>query len=159
MFEVGQNYKEVDFDVVIVSDLVRSRESAEAFLKGAGKENLIDKIIVNQGVTEINYEEDDGVAEAKVKEKKKKFFTENPDKNGDLSFAFPGAESFADAGERMKKTLKKIDEEYPGKKVLIISHSGSMRALVGNVVPGKDLNFGKVVKIKIDNEDGFSFLQ
>lgn len=152
MFEVGEQYKEVDFDMVIVSGLVRSYESALAFLKGAEKENLIDEIIVNPGVTEINYGEDDGVAEKIVIEKKKKFFKEFPDKNGDLSFAFPGAESFQEAGSRMREEIKKIYKKHAGSKILVVSHSGSMRALVGNVVPGKDLNFGEVVKISFSKD-------
>lgn len=150
MFKVGQDYVGQNFDVVIISDLVRSRESAEEFLKGAGQEQLIDSLIINENISEINYGEDDGVAEEKVKEKKKKFFAENPQYNGDLTFAFPGAESFARAGERMRKQIKKIAKEYPGKKVLVISHSGSMRAFMGNVISGQDLKFGEVIKLKSD---------
>lgn len=153
MFKVGQNYEGVQFDAVIVSDLIRSRESAEAFLEGAGLPSMENEIIVDPRITEINYGEDDGVAEEIVKEKKKKFFAENPQYNGDLSFAFPGAESFKSAGERMRNAISDISKQYAGKKVLIISHSGAMRAFTGNVVPGKDLKFGEVIKIKGNGEN------
>lgn len=162
MFEIGkENFLNTKFDMVIISDLIRSRESAEALLAGSGEQNNGVKIIVNSRVTEINYGEDDGISEEVVKEKKKKFFELHPEKNGDFNFAFPGAESFTQAGERMKKALLEIAKTNPGKIILVVSHSGSIRALFltgqvidshSKIVIGQDLKFGEIMKLTSDGE-------
>jgi broad specificity phosphatase PhoE len=130
-------------------------------LAGSGDQNKSVEIIVDPQVTEINYGEDDGVGEELVKEKKKKFFAEYPEKNGDFDFAFPGAESFAAAGKRMKNALLEIAKKYPGKKILVVCHSGSMRALHltghisdpnSKVAIGQDLKFGQIMLLVSDGE-------
>jgi broad specificity phosphatase PhoE len=151
MFQVGQNYKDVSFDIAIVSDLVRSRESAEEFLKGAGQLSLVDKIIVYEGVTEIDYGTDDGMLEATVKEKKKLFFSDSTKTAEDYD-NFRGGETYSAASARMKQTLFNLAKNNLDKNILVLSHSGSMRAFLGNVVPGQDLDFGQVVKLAFDGE-------
>jgi uncharacterized phosphatase len=161
MYEVGKNFQSTIFDIVIISDLIRSKESAEEFLKGAGQENLINEMMVDPDISEINYGEDDGVSELKVKEKKQKYFADYPEHNNNFEFAFPGAESFAKAGKRMRDALVNITNKYPNKKVLILSHSGSMRALhlTGQISEpdtgiaiGQDLKFGEVMRLKFIDE-------
>jgi broad specificity phosphatase PhoE len=152
MFGVGEKYKYVTFDVVVISDLVRSRESALAFLDGAGQNVLQAQIIENPNITEIDYGQDDGVSEEKIKEKKKNFFSD-PNKTAVEYDTLRGGETFEQAGKRMKNALTEIAQTYPNKKVLIISHSGAMRAFAGNIVVSQDLKFGEVMRIKANGEN------
>jgi broad specificity phosphatase PhoE len=152
MYEVGEKYKNTKFDLVVVSDLPRSIQSAEEFLKGSGQEKLIKEIVSDARLTEIDYGEDDGVAEEEIKEKKRNFFADKT-KTAEEYDKLRGGETFAEAGKRMREAILDISRKCPNKKVLIISHSGSMRALAGNIVPGQDLKFGEVLKIVCDGQD------
>lgn len=146
----GGNYRDVKFDICIISDLIRSRETAEAFLKGAVQEGA--ETLVDPRVTEINYGEDDGISEDIVKQKKKTFFADET-KTAEEYDLSRGGETFFQAGIRMRDAIKDISEKYPEKKILIISHSGSMRAFTGNIIPGQDLKFGEVLKVGVHGDE------
>lgn len=167
MFEVGENNKAVAFDVAYVSPLLRSHQSAEEFLKGAGQEGLINTIIEDADLLEINYGPHEGMPASEVDKQKKAFFGTDEGKAVDgLGYKFPGShpefgeqESFREGAERYSKALEKIAKENPGKNVLVISHSGVMRALQlcgkiesAGAAIGKDLKFGEVIKIKSDGQ-------
>jgi broad specificity phosphatase PhoE len=172
MFEVGEKYKNVKFDVAYISPLMRSRESAEAFLKGAEQEHLIDKLIVEGDLIEINYGPHEGMDAEQVRALKNKFFDSEEGKKVDgLGYAFPGThpkygeqESFRQGADRYEKVLKKIGREIGldenSKNVLIISHSGVMRAMQlceklksAGAEIGKDLQFGEVLVVESDGEN------
>lgn len=154
MRKVGEQYKDTKFDAVcVISDLIRSEQSAVEFLKGAGQTDF--ELVIDPRVSEIHYGDDDGMPEDKIKAKKDEFFKdrEKTGRTGEDYDKARGGETFAQAGVRMREALIDIASKYPGKKVLIVSHSGSIRALMGNVVPGQDLKFGEVVKFKVEGEN------
>ncbi|MDB5187739.1 MAG: phosphoglycerate mutase [Candidatus Kaiserbacteria bacterium] len=162
MIETGKNYKNIAFDAVFVSPLARSHDSAQAFLEGAEQSHLIP--IVDPDLIEINYGIHEGMPVTEVAQQKKEYFAAHPQDNNNFDFAFPGqhpifgsAESFKKGALRFKAALTRIAGEYQGKNILIVSHSGIMRALqltgeVENrgVTVGGDVPFGDMLILKSD---------
>lgn len=165
MFGVGEKYKNTKFDIVYISPLTRSEQSALAFLKGAEQMHI--ELIEDGAIIEINYGPHEGKPASQVDLEKKAFFGSDEGKKVDgLGYKFPGLhpefgeqESFREGAERFSNALKRLAKENLGKNVLVISHSGIMRALqlTGKITSagaeiGKDLKFGEVIKIKSDGE-------
>lgn len=168
MEKVGAQYKDIKFDVCYISPLARSRESAAAFLKGAEQEWLLEDLKVREDLIEINYGPHEGMPVSVVSKIKKDFFESPEGKKVDgLGYIFPGMhpiygeqESFRAGASRYSLALKKIAQENPGKNILVISHSGVMRALQlcgeissRGVAIRQDLKFGEVIELV---SDGFT---
>ncbi len=99
-------------DLIFVSPFVRTRETAAIVAKEIGVSP--DRIIVNPSIGELNAGEYDGM---NFKEFITKFpfearFTNRP----------PGGENYLDIKRRMGAFLYKLEEEYQGKRILIVTH-------------------------------------
>ena len=167
MFAVGKKYKDIRFDAVFCSPLIRSRQSAKAFLEGAGQSDLYLQIVELPELLEINYGRHEGMSASEVDKEKKAFFGTDEGKAVDgLGYSFPGThpeygeqESFRVGADRYAQALKNLASSNDGQNILVISHSGVMRALqlCGKIQSagaeiGKDLKFGEVILLESDGE-------
>jgi broad specificity phosphatase PhoE len=166
MKKVGEGYKNIKFDKVFISPLTRSEQSALAFLEGAEQMHI--ELVEDGAIIEINYGPHEGMPASEVDKIKKAFFGSEEGKQVDgLGYSFPGEhpeygkqESFREGAERFSSALKRLAKENPGQNVLVISHSGIMRALqlTGKITNngaeiGKDLKFGEVIKVTSNGEN------
>lgn len=162
-FVVGTQHIQIPFDICYVSKLERSEESAIEFLRGAKQRHV--EIVDDKNLDEVNYGGHDGMKEELVKKDKENYFANNP---SGTSFAFSGdtttlqgdekkeflereekygrAESFDEAGKRYFETLQKIAKENQGKRILVLGHSGAMRAFE---------QYAGIKEVKVGESKGF----
>ncbi len=158
---LGEKYRHILFDAVYIAPLIRSRQSAEAFLRGAAQSGV--PVTEIDALSEINYGPFEGKPVSEFERAKKAFFASAEGKSADgLAHTFPGShpefgpqESYRAAAERFALALKNIAREHPGKTVLVISHSGIMKALqlCGYITSAgarvhEDIPFGEVIIIR-----------
>ncbi len=72
----------------------------------------------------------------------------------------PNGEDFYDFRARVLKTFKVLLEEYQGKRILIVTHSGVIRVILMSILGMQDANlfrlnvdYASYSKIHIDNND------
>ena len=113
---------DVQFDAVISSSLVRAVETA-SIVSGYSP----DMIIKDDRLRELNF----GDWEGKHYRELKVRYKEALEKWGSdwRKSAPPGGESFFEIYIRVKSSIEDILKEYRGKKVLIVSHQGTMRII------------------------------
>jgi broad specificity phosphatase PhoE len=111
--EMGDRYKDEQFDAIICSDLQRSYRSAEIAFG--------DKfpIIKDERLRECNYGDMNQQPSDIVKEEKPKRISE----------PFPNGESYEDCAKRMGEFLKDLLRDYDGEKVMIIGHRATQYGL------------------------------
>jgi broad specificity phosphatase PhoE len=108
--------KDLEIDVCICSPLRRAKETAEIILDGWGGETVYD-----QRITERNYGKYEGLFSGKT--------------SNDLGLWTLGAkfdasvETLDSLIKRAKEFLDDITAKYKGKNILIVSHSGIIKAL------------------------------
>ncbi|MBE3587157.1 MAG: alpha-ribazole phosphatase [Thermoanaerobacteraceae bacterium] len=59
--------------------------------------------------------------------------------DGPLNTRIPGGETLAEVVERVTRTVRELVEKHAGEQVLVVSHGGAIRSLIGTVL-GIDLN-------------------
>lgn len=158
MKEIGERLMTVSIDRIVVSRMLRSRQSAEAFLEGYGKDI---PVAVREDLREMYYGEWEGRPSTEYAEAKKIFFKNHPDVDG-LSIAVgEGAETYRFTAERFFSALQEVVRLYPGETLLLPNHTGNIRSLflTGKIVAdagapdfGKDLPFGERVILMSDGE-------
>jgi alpha-ribazole phosphatase len=114
--------QDVQFDAVISSSLVRAVETA-SIVSGYDP----DMIIKDERLRELNFGAWEGIHHRELKEKHKEALEKwsSDWKNT----ALPGGESFFEIYIRVKSSIEDILKEYKGKRVLIVSHQGTMRII------------------------------
>lgn len=119
LYEILQD---VHFDAVISSSLVRAVETA-SIVSGYDP----DEIIKDDRLRELNFGEWEGIHHRELKENHK----EALEKWGSdwKNTSPPGGESFFEIYIRVKSSIEDIIKEYRGKRVLIVSHHGTMRII------------------------------
>jgi len=120
--EMGERYKNDNFDVIFCSDLQRSYKSAEIAF---GNKYLI---IKDSRLRECDYGDLTKHASEEV-EKEKINRIHEPFANG---------ESYNDTTLRMKSFLKDLVDNYDGKKILIVGHRATQYGL-DNLINGISL--------------------
>lgn len=100
---LGKTIKDLKFDVIFTSDLVRAIDSSNLAFPDYEK-------IVDERLRECNYGDYDG-------ESKKLVVYENY-----IDSPFPNGESLKDVEERIKDFINDIKKEYSGKIVGIVAH-------------------------------------
>lgn len=112
----------VSFDAVISSSLIRAVVTA-AVVSGFTPE----EIIKDDRLRELNFGDWEGLHHSEVLEKHREAW----EKWGSdwKNTAPPGGESFTEIYSRVKGCIEDILREYKGKKVLIVSHHGTMRVI------------------------------
>lgn len=111
--ELGQRYKNDQFDVIFCSDLQRSYKTAE---KAFGDRF---PIIKDKRLRECDYGDLTRHSSSEVDPLKVKYITD----------PFPNGESYDQVLERMKDFLEDLKKNYDGKRVMIIGHRATQYGL------------------------------
>lgn len=112
--ELGERYKDEDFDAIFCSDLQRSYKTAEIAFKDRDF-----KIIRDPRLRECDYGD----------------LTRHPSEEVDaeklhrISVPFPNGESYDQTSDRMKEFLQDLLATYDGKKAMIIGHRATQYGL------------------------------
>ena len=109
-------------EILIASPLQRTRQTAEAIARKTGLE-----IIFDEAWFELSFGSWDGKSIEEVK-------AEDPDAYqawlNSTSYAPGGGESYDQASVRIEEALEKLVAEYPGKKIIIVTHNGVIKTVV-----------------------------
>lgn len=115
-------------EVLIASPLKRTRQTAEAIARTTGLE-----IIFDEAWYELSFGSWDGKSLEEVRE-------ESPDEFqawlDSTSYAPGGGESYDEASERIEAALEKLVAQYPGKRVIVVSHNGVIKTAAKLAVGG-----------------------
>ncbi len=106
-------------EVLIASPLNRTRQTAEAIARTTGLEIIFDEVWF-----ELSFGSWDGKAIEEVRE-------QEPDAYqawlNSSSYAPPGGESYDEASIRIEEALEKLVAQYPGKKIIVVTHNGVIK--------------------------------
>lgn len=115
-------------DVLITSPLQRTRQTAEAIAKATGLTAIEDK-----DWYELSFGTWDGKSIEEVK-------AESPDDYqawlNSSSYRPGGGESYDEARNRVEAALDKVVAEYPGKKVVVVTHNGVIKSAANIAIGG-----------------------
>ncbi len=113
--ELAEQLRRVPFDAVYASDLQRARETAEIVAAPHGV-----PVIADSGLREIDIGSWSGLTRAEIEE------------------CFPGGvrpdgETREEHAARVLEAVERIARENAGRRILLVTHGGTMRALHGHV--------------------------
>ena len=115
-------------EILIASPLKRTRQTAEAIARTTGLE-----IIFDEAWYELSFGSWDGKSLEEVRE-------ESPDEFqawlDSTSYAPGGGESYDQASERIESALEKLVAQYPGKKIIVVSHNGVIKTAAKLAIGG-----------------------
>ena len=117
--KAAQKIRKENIDLIFSSDIFRTRQTAEIAAKELGV-----KVSFNKKLRDINF----GIY---CNRPKKEFFQAFPDPEQRFYKAPPKGENWQDCQKRILDFIKKIDEQYQNKKILIISHGDPLWLLQG----------------------------
>ena len=119
---VAEEAVKLGAEVLIASPLKRTRQTAEAIARTTGLE-----IIFDEAWYELSFGSWDGKSIEEVKE-------EEPDAYqawlNSTAYAPGGGESWDQATVRIEEALEKLVAEYPGKKIIVVTHNGVIKTAV-----------------------------
>jgi probable phosphoglycerate mutase len=119
---VAEEVVKLGADILIASPLKRTRQTAEAIGRTTGLE-----IIFDESWFELSFGDWDGKSIEEVKE-------EDPDAYqawlNSTGYAPGGGESYDEASVRIEEALEKLVAEYPGKKVIVVTHNGVIKTAI-----------------------------
>ena len=119
---VAEEAVKLGAEVLIASPLKRTRQTAEAIARTTGLE-----IIFDEAWFELSFGSWDGKSIEEVKE-------QEPDAYqawlNSTAYAPGGGESWDQATVRIEEALEKLVAEYPGKKVIVVTHNGVIKTAV-----------------------------
>lgn len=108
--KLGETVKDMKFDVIFTSDLVRAIDSSNLAFPNFDK-------IIDVRLRECNYGDYDG------EDKELVIYEEHVDE------PFPNGESLKDVERRMRKFLDEVKSKYYGKIIVIVAHRAPQLAL------------------------------
>jgi probable phosphoglycerate mutase len=115
-------------EVLIASPLKRTRQTAEAIARTTGLE-----IIFDEDWYELSFGTWDGKSLEEVRQ-------ESPDEFqawlDSTSYAPEGGESYDEASIRIEAALEKLVAQYPGKRVVVVSHNGVIKTAAKLAIGG-----------------------
>jgi probable phosphoglycerate mutase len=119
---VAEEAAKLGADVLISSPLKRTTQTAEAIARTTGLE-----IIFDESWYELSFGDWDGKSIEEVK-------AEDPDAYqawlNSTAYAPGGGESYDEASVRIEEALEKLVAEYPGKKVIVVTHNGVIKTAI-----------------------------
>ena len=125
---VAEECAKLGAEILIASPLKRTRQTAEAIARTTGLE-----IIFDEAWYELSFGSWDGKSIEEVRE-------EEPDAYqawlNSSSYAPGGGESYDDAAIRIEEALNKLVAEYPGKKIIVVTHNGVIKTAAKIAVGG-----------------------
>ncbi len=120
--ELADILQNISFDAVISSSLRRSIITAAIVSRYD-----LDAIVRDDRLRELNFGDWEGMSSSKIS---RKFNYEWEKWGSDWEGAAPpGGESFSDMYARVKDSVEDILKDYRGKRVLVVSHQGTMRII------------------------------
>ena len=136
--ELGERYKDQNFDAIFCSDLQRSYKSAEI----AFGERF--SIIKDKRLRECDYGDLTKYPSSEV----------DPLKIKHISTPFPNGESYEQTSQRMKSFLDDLKKNYQGKKVMIIGHRATQYGLEHWV---KELSLEEIISAPWSWQPGWTY--
>jgi probable phosphoglycerate mutase len=119
---VAEEAVKLGAEILIASPLQRTRQTAEAISRTTGLE-----IIFDEAWFELSFGSWDGKSIEEVKE-------EDPDAYqswlNSTAYAPGGGESYDEASVRIEEALEKLVAEYPGKKIIVVTHNGVIKTAI-----------------------------
>lgn len=119
---VAEEAVKLGAEVLIASPLNRTRQTAEAIARTTGIE-----IIFDEAWFELSFGSWDGKSIEEVK-------AEEPDAYqawlNSTAYAPGGGESWDQATVRIEEALEKLVADYPGKKIIVVTHNGVIKTAV-----------------------------
>lgn len=152
--KAGKNLKtkNIKFDIMFTSDLLRAQETGRLILENMGQSDI--PVIKNQCLNERNYGDLAGLNKDDAREK----WGEEQVHVWRRSFDVPppGGESLKDTAERVlpyfhSEIFPKVED---GLDVLIAAHGNSLRALVMEL---EEINSDEIVKLEIATGDPLTY--
>jgi valyl-tRNA synthetase len=113
-----------NIDVIISSDLLRCKETAEIIGKKIGIKPIFDKRL---------REIDEGTWEGLLRSEVIKKFSDLWETRTDLDNKRGGAETWRDVSRRMKEAFDDYQKKYKDKNVLLITHGGAIGSLTATL--------------------------
>ena len=125
---VAQEVAKLKPDILIASPLQRTRQTAEAIARSTSLE-----IIFDQDWYELSFGSWDGKSIEEVK-------AESPEDYqawlNSSSHRPGGGESYDEARIRIEAAIEKVVAEYPGKKVVVVTHNGVIKSAANIAIGG-----------------------
>ena len=119
---VAEEAVKLGADVLIASPLKRTTQTAEAIARTTGLE-----IIFDESWYELSFGDWDGKSIEEVK-------AEDPDAYqawlNSTAYAPGGGESYDEASVRIEEALEKLVAQYPGKKIIVVTHNGVIKTAI-----------------------------
>ncbi len=112
--ELGERYKDEQFDAIFCSDLQRSYKTAEIAFSDRNFPILKDKKLKECDYGDLTQHPSSEVDPLKV---------------GHISIPFPNGESYEQTSERMKSFLDELKKNYDKQKIMIIGHKATQYGL------------------------------
>lgn len=156
--ELRDRLNNEEIDVIYSSSLLRAIETSN-IIKGERNINLI----VNEGLRELSFGDYEGHTEDELLNigKGKEI---NQILNGNMEIASPNGESLTDLYRRVSNSLDEILKNNVGKKILIVSHGISIKAIISYFRGDAEfyseiVGQGSLTKIiKTEEEYSFSYI-
>jgi probable phosphoglycerate mutase len=119
---VAEEAAKLGADVLIASPLKRTTQTAQAISRTTGLE-----IIFDESWYELSFGDWDGKSIEEVK-------AEDPDAYqawlNSTAYAPGGGESYDEASIRIEEALEKLVAQYPGKKIIVVTHNGVIKTAI-----------------------------
>lgn len=115
--KLAEKLKKEAIDIIISSDILRTKETAIIIAEALGK-----KVVIDKRLRDI----DPGVFEGKKITLAKEFRQNQSDK---YNARFAKGESLADVTKRVKSFFDFIGKKYKGKKIVIVSHEDTIKTM------------------------------
>lgn len=117
--KTGKHLKDTEWDVIVASPLIRAKKTAEII-----NEYLKLPIIEMEEFKERDFGDAEGMS---LEERTKKY----PSKN------YPNQETIEEFTERLMSGLKRVQNKFPDKKVLIVAHGGAIYTILTTISNGE----------------------
>lgn len=137
---------EQKIDVIVCSEVLRAKQTAEIIAKELGLEVAYDSRLneINAGQYEGKSDIDEAAHQMLDAWRK------------DYDVAYPDGESANQVGDRMLAAVRELNEKYQGKNILIVSHGDTIRMLasklsgkgVGEIFKEIDPKMGEFMKLE-----------
>ncbi len=139
--KTAKEYKQKKPDIIISSDFVRTRETAELFASEIGLPK--ESILFDKRLREMDF----GELHLQSVEKYRNYFPNWQDR---FENPLPKGESFNDIKIRMGDLLDDLEEKYKDKKILLVSHETPIWLLYS---VGESADKNRCIDIRGDKED------
>lgn len=144
-------------DMIVSSDLSRCTESATFF-----NHSKKIKVCFDEQLRELDF----GIFEGRTYESLIEEFPKEAEQffSGDYDYVIPEGESVKMLFDRTFKAFEEIVAKYSGKRILLSTHGGPIRAILSHYLCGDEKAYWKFAVnhaslTKLVHEDGFVFLE